>query len=354
MEELTTKKTNQNCKNCNHSIFEEAKYCSKCGQKNTDGRIGIGSFFSAFFSTVFNIESRFFQTMGHIFIPGKLTVEYFKGKHKRYFHPLRFFIVSALLLIAIIGYQMTGDMSMLSIHQKAEKRIHKEKFLADMDSIAQQTLEKFPNRTSLKPAFDTLYQNLKGKDFSKLDSVDMKRSIMAGGVDKLDFKISNEDLVNLSPEELANKYKLENNLDRFIFKQKIKLIKDKGSFAPFVLGNTLWIILLMMPFLALILKTLYIRHDYYYVEHLVFSFHTHAFAFLLFAMISFIVFLNGPAWLIAIGFLILFLYLFQALRKVYGQGWFKTLLKLLFANGVYFFLFIGFLLFGVLASMAIF
>ena len=354
MEELTTNSHNQNCKNCTYPIFDSAKYCSNCGQKNTDGRISIGSFFSVFFSTVFNLESKFFQTIGHILVPGKLTVEYFKGKHKRYFHPVRFFIVSALLLIAVLSYQLTGDMNIANIHKKVEKQVREEKFLADMDIVAQQTLEKFPNKTSLKPAFDTLYQNLKGKDLSKKDSIYMRDYITFDIIDNLDFKISNKDFISLSPEELVDKYKVESNLDRFVFQQKIKLFKDKGNFTPFVLGNSLWIILLMMPFLAFILKILYIRHDYYYVEHLVFSFHTHAFAFLLFAIIGFIILTDAPIWLIAIGFLILFFYLYKALRKVYGQGRFKTFVKLLFVNSVYLFLLIFFLALGLLTSMAIF
>jgi len=353
MEELTNTH-NQKCKNCTHPIFDRAKYCSNCGQKNTDGRISISSFFSAFFSTVFNLESKFFQTMGHIFIPGKLTVEYFQGKHKRYFHPVRIFIVTAILLIAAIGTQLTEDALIFNIYEKAEKQIQKEFFLAEMDVAAQRTLEKFPNKASLKPAFDTLYQNLKGKDIGEKDSIDMKKSIITRGIDDFDFKISKEDLINFSPEELVNKYKVERNLDRFIFKQKIKLIKDEGNFAPFALGNSLWIILLTMPFLALILKILYARHDYYYVEHLVFSFHTHAFAFLLFAIIGFIVLSSAPIWLIYIGFLILFFYLYKALRKVYGQGRFKTFVKLLLTNIIYCFLTFFFLVFGLLASMAFF
>ncbi|MDA9774127.1 DUF3667 domain-containing protein [Saprospiraceae bacterium] len=353
MKELGTNSKDQNCKNCSQSIDDSAKYCSSCGQKNTDGRISIAGFFSAFFSTVFNLESKLFQTMGQIFIPGKLTVEYFKGKHKRYFHPVRFFIVAALLLIAAIGSQLTDDMIVVDIHKKVERQVQKVEFLTDLDTVLQQTLEKFPNNASLKPAFDTLYQNLKGKNDHK-DSINLGNMINVTDVIRFDLTVSKEDFVKLSPREIVDKYKVEKSLDRFIIQQQIKLVKDKGSFAPFVLRNSLWIILLMMPFLALILKILYIRHDYYYVEHLVYSFHTHAFAFLLFAIIGSIVLLGAPNWLIAVGFGILFIYLYKALRKVYGQGRFKTILKLLFTNIVYFILCVFFLVFGLLASMAIF
>lgn len=346
---------NQKCKNCNHSIIHSAKYCSNCGQKNTDGRISVGSFFTVFFSTVFNLESKFFQTIGDVLVPGKLTVEYFKGKHKRYFHPVRFFIVSALFLIAAIGYQLTEqELNIGNIHSNAEKQVRKAEYLGKVNIAAQRTLEKFPNSVNLKPAFDTLYQSLQGEETNNRDSIDMNKVIITKGFDNLDFRISNEDFLNLSPNELVEKYKVKKRFERFLFKQKIKLIKDKSNFAPFVLGNTLWIILLLMPFLAFILKILYIRHDYYYVEHLVFSFHTHAFAFLLFAGIGFSILIGAPTWIIPIGLSVLFLYLYKALRKVYGQSRFKTFVKLLITNGVYFFLFVFFLAFGLVASMALF
>ena len=354
MDEIGPSIRNSRCKNCSHSIVESAKYCSNCGQKNTDGRISIRSFFSAFFSTVFNLESKFFKTLGHIFIPGKLTVEYFKGRHKRYFHPVRFFITTALLAIAAFGYQLSSKVNMSDIYNKAENQVRNRVVLADVDSVLQQTLVKYPRRNSWKPAYDTLYLNLKSKFHNGTDSVDMRRSIMINGIDNFGLKISNKDLVNLNPDELVEKYKVEGFYKRYIFRQKIKLFKDKGSFEPFVLGNSLWIILLMMPFLAFILKILYIRQGYYYVEHLVFSFHTHAFAFLLFALIKIMIHLNIPEWVIAIGFGTMFLYLYLALLNVYRQGKVITLIKLLVVNITYFFLFVFFLAFGLIVSMAMF
>ena len=82
----------------------------------------------------------------------------------------------------------------------------------------------------------------------------------------------------------------------------------------------------MMPFLALLLKLLYFRRNRYYVEHLFFSFHFHAFVFLLGTLLILLQnVLSGG--LIAILALSIFVYLFMAMKKVYGQGFFKTFLK---------------------------
>lgn len=124
---------------------------------------------------------------------------------------------------------------------------------------------------------------------------------------------------------------------------------------PFVLGNSLWIILLMMPFLAIILKLLYFRHDYYYMEHLIFSFHAHSFAFIFFALICFDMKTVYPnPLLVFVGFVLLFIYLYKSLRKVYQQGRLKTFVKLLIANAIYFILFFSFAALGIIASLFLF
>jgi len=113
LKDQTLNEKNDYCGNC-QSPIDDANYCASCGQKNTDGRIGFGEFFSVLFSTVFNLESKFFKTIREIFIPGKLTNEWFKGRHKPYFHPVRLFIVTALLLIAALSPFITNKNSFIT------------------------------------------------------------------------------------------------------------------------------------------------------------------------------------------------------------------------------------------------
>jgi hypothetical protein len=94
---------------------------------------------------------------------------------------------------------------------------------------------------------------------------------------------------------------------------------------------------LLLPAFALLLKLFYWRQDRYYVDHLIFSLHYHAFVFLDFVLLL----LLGRPWvpdplawvLFPILGLGLVLYLPFALRRVYGGSWWMTLLKL-FGLGV--------------------
>jgi len=408
MNEPTKNIENGYCGNCHYSIGN-AKYCSKCGQKNTDGRISIGEFFSVVFSTVFNLESKFFQTMRDIFRPGKLTQEWFKGRHKPYFHPVRLFIVTALLLIAALSPFIAEDSGfMIDNYEQAKQENSRKKFITEInnystiylddksskntiDSLVKKMKEsKISFRHKLKKKerkiidvnslknksaeeIIAIYQDELGSAFtdSIINAVKSKRRLTQDSVKLSNFQmfmddkdlnrnIANEDFLDLTPEEIADKYQIEGFYKRLLFRQKIRLLKSGKNLLPFILGNSLWVALLMMPFLAIILKLLYIRHDYYYVEHLIFSFHTHSFAFILFTIICIfmnMVFMNMVdihPFFVFFGFFLLFIYLYKSLRKVYQQGRFKTILKLLFANIIYVFLFSGFAALGFIVGIFLF
>jgi hypothetical protein len=86
---------------------------------------------------------------------------------------------------------------------------------------------------------------------------------------------------------------------------------------------------LMLPLFAFILKILYARSKRFYVEHFVFALHFHAFVFLLLTIMLGLEEIPALAnrdftpllWLWSI------LYLFVAMKTVYGQGFFKTGVK---------------------------
>jgi len=399
LEELTHDKRNGSCGNC-HSSVGNAEYCPSCGQKNTDGRITVREFFSVAISTVFNLESKFFQTVHDIVKPGKLTTEWFTGRHKPYFHPIRLFIVTALLFIAALSLFVSEENSFGSGDTEAAQReIYRKEFIKEIDNFEviflkdknektiidslARTLRKgrvhsgrkflinFTQKDSLTDLEDksteeiiSYYESELGPLItdSLVNVVKTRRALTRDSVelsnlvgDGVRYKIANEDFLDLSPAEIADKYKIKGVFKRLHFKQRVRLDQSGKNLMPFALGNSLWVALLMMPFLALILRLLYFRHDYYYVEHLIFSFHVHSFAFILFTIIC--LFLKKiyfhPA-IVFVGLFSLFIYVYLALRTVYQQGKWKTLFKLLFANVVYVFMFGAFALMGIIVSIFIF
>ena len=133
---------NTTCRNCQTEMPEDSLYCPKCSQKNTDGRIPILSFVLDLLENIFSLDSKLLKTSWGLFIPGKLTNEFFQGKHKSFATPSRLFLASALLFFAMLSVQVqqiiqdediTGDVFGMN-----EKNRSKEVQLAEINKAREE------------------------------------------------------------------------------------------------------------------------------------------------------------------------------------------------------------------------
>ena len=154
-------------------------------------------------------------------------------------------------------------------------------------------------------------------------------------------------------DSLYKRYEVEGLWHQLFLKQQIRFVKSGSQFVSFLAGNALWAIMLFMPFLAVLLKLLYVRRNQYYVEHLIFSFHLHSFLFLLLTLLFVILRFTGSnfLWLFPFWFVI---YYFLSIRRVYKQNWFKTILKGLIISILYSFFSILFMFAVSLISFLLF
>jgi len=86
----------------------------------------------------------------------------------------------------------------------------------------------------------------------------------------------------------------------------------------------------LIPSVALVFKLLYIRREKFYVEHLVFLFHTHAFILLIGTIAlagQYFEIIKIPDEIKPLVILGIGIYTLLALKKVYKQSWLKTLFK---------------------------
>lgn len=354
MEQTNYNKQSSNptqCRNCEYSFTSEAKYCPACGQKNTDGKASLWEVLGVFFSTIFNLESKFFTTMRDIFVPGKLTHFYFVGKRGWHFHPMRLFIVTFLFLVAAIGLQISRDAKDDSIDavETAEKTVWRYKFIEEVDSLSKIVVTEFPEDREVEVAFDSLHIRLMANSLKNpaLDSFDINLLTTS-------TKITRRDYIELSPDKLIEKHNIESFWERLFVRQGTKLLKDNKSFISFLLSKSIWIMLAMMPFLGLLFKLLYIRRSRYYVEHLIFSFHIHSFAFILLTISILLNVFVGISWAMGLSILGVLVYTFFAMKRVYGQRFGKTFAKFTIVTVAYLFIFTLFLIMGSLISVALF
>jgi hypothetical protein len=309
------------CPNCGHFISSDAQFCPGCGQKSRSPLISFKELLGDFFDSVFNVNSKFFGTLKWLFVPGFLTREFFSGKHVRYFNPLRLFFVTLVAMYTVLG---------LTYLRQLEDTMSEEDAYQSYKTQKQAELQV--NTAIAQIGYDTLTtreQNLLDSLVAVIENApDVPQPSMT-------IDVPGDSTIVLSPEEVYDveidsvlrKYKITSFWGRLISKQLIKAQRDPVKAVQSLIGNTSWMILLLMPALAIWMKLLYIRRRRYFVEHVVFLFHYHAAVFV--ALILYIPLLEQmPVWIALSVPALLFGFLYFALLRYYGQNWFKTLVKL--------------------------
>ena len=106
----------------------------------------------------------------------------------------------------------------------------------------------------------------------------------------------------------------------------------------YLLGNVSWMMIILIPLLAFFMKLLFLRRKRYYIEHLFFLYHWHAFAFLVVSLLV-ILFRNylSVAWWPVM--LLVIFYGITAWVRYYQQGIIKSLIKFFTMGITYLFLF---------------
>jgi len=125
-----------------------------------------------------------------------------------------------------------------------------------------------------------------------------------------------------------------------------RIAADEGkTLGALLLDNIPVALIVLLPFMALVLKGLYPLSRRYFVEHLLFFVHFHAFFFLiltlqvLFSRLGTMIFLPEPIVILTLVAASLYIpvYLYKAMRRVYGQGHLLTATKYVVLVVTYFF-----------------
>ena len=348
------------CPNCRALLAEQAWYCSQCGQKCTDGRISIKELLNEFFEAIFNIDSRFLLSIRAMFFPGKLTNQYFLGKRKSYVHPLRLFLVNGIIFFTLVSL-VTSKYADRNL-AKASDAIFKDdayrlQVIEQLDTLRGPIIEASSEPVAVRRAFDSLFAKVNAAE----DSFTIAYFEYLGDwqLVQKELELSKVDALNLNEQELAKKYEVESYVGRTTLQQSLKIITQLDQVVSSAIGQLIWSFLLMMTMLGFVLKLLYIRRGLYYVEHLVFSFHFHAFAFFISSFFLLLAFISPSlfeAHLEKFNFIFIlgFLYMFLAMKKVYKQSWGKTFVKFTLLNFGYLFVFAVAIAFSLIVSYILF
>ena len=189
-----------------------------------------------------------------------------------------------------------------------------------------------PSEEAEKGILKIVRENIKADSLAEEVYRALKRRYFVTNLNSSSFTLVNGSLIEKLELDTINPSFLEDLVIRF--EHKMKRAEKLGSekFMKEVLNQIPKVLFLLLPIFAFIFKLLYIRNKIFYINHLIFSLHVHSIFFIyLFFAIEF------PVWYIILPCIIgIFLHLYLSMKKVYQQGHLKTILKMLMALFLYF------------------
>ena len=289
------------CENCGAALT--GPYCAACGQPGVDYRRSFGSLLADAADAFFNLDARFFQSFGLLlFKPWRLTNEFMEGKRARHVHPLRVYLIASVIFFLVINF-LSRD-----THMRTGPSAAHTNFSIENTS---------PTPLPILPVSPLPGQSSGGSTLPA-------PSVTPSPEPKVIF----EDLDKENDVPVFGKW-----IERRA-KAKIGPTGDRGDlFIKALIQNLAPMVLCCIPLFALVLKILYVFKRRFYIEHLIFALHTHAFVFLSTVIIiglGFLLALKSTALTAVtctfLGFAVV-IQLLVAIRRVYRQNWFATLFK---------------------------
>jgi len=316
------------CLNCGTQL--KGQYCRNCGQRSRSRLISLWELISDAFGDLLEVDSRLWQTLVPLMIrPGQLTHDYLQGRRARYMPPFRMYLVLSLLFFVVAFFDPREELGLLfepEPEQTSGTAADGEIAVTD-EAIdeAQQILDEL--------AADGVLPDVELTENADTDDGGFTLKLDADGeeieVDG-DCEVESEDFEDL-PDWIARRLTPE-RLTRICEKTQI----DGGkAFIDKLLDNIPAALIVLLPLMALVLKALYPLSKRYYVEHLLFFVHFHAFFFLILTLQILLMRISTmlaipeavPIVTVVVTSFYVPVYLFKSMRQVYGQGRFVSLLK---------------------------
>ena len=318
------------CMNCGTKLL--GPFCHFCGQPDKNLMRFFPVLMREMLEDFADFDSRFMRSLKPLlFKPGKLTRDYLDGKRFRYVPPLRLYIFSSIAFFFLAALFTTDAVQIQTGPAESDgivTGVHigdtAEDAQSDTRAVTEGAHSQVPEPDSRASGEDAgLSDDDHGISFD-LNGEPWDKETNPLVIPFLPDRMN--DWINDEIEESPQKGKaIEKNPD---------LIWDKVFE---VLPITMFVLL---PLVALLFKFWYLFARKYYVEHLIFALHNHAFIFVVFlfmmllsALVSWqepqedgplsmaLVVVNAVAWTW------IPLYLLISLKRVYGQNWGMTLLK---------------------------
>ena len=284
------------CANC--SAVLEGKFCHLCGQMDEPRVPTIRSVLGEVINALFGLESKLWRSLAALFFkPGHLTAEFLAGRRQKYTTPFRLYLLLSIVVFTYLA--IAGEDAPISIGSDGTTTIE--------EAINESINNNGDSTKSNNSSYD------RTESHAKIDAMN------------IEFSFLPDDLEQQLVGEIKNSLKA--------------IVEDRAAGKTSDVINHFIeplpkVLLIFLPVVALFFKLYFLGRGKYYLEHLVFLLHNHAYIFMLLIftflcvqLMSKIETLSGPSI-----FLIIFLwafytprYMYKGIRKVYQSSRLATI-----------------------------
>ena len=377
----------ENCLNCGEVL--RGQHCSHCGQHAQVRVLSLWGLIKDVIGDLLDADSRVWRTLWPLaFRPGLLTEDFLRGRRARYTPPFRMYLVLSLVFFVVASFEDPGGEIALNIDENEANVQLRDDTAGERASPG--TAAQTSSIGTATPADGAVAQGGAGGPRNEPLPLDVEsRRLVDQVVNRVPAANRGELRAELeqamsraSPAERAAAARVltdpcgEDTLkvDAGPFLERYeprirdacrKIVADQQGFGRALFNNVPKMMFLFLPLIAAVLSVLYLRSGRYYVEHLLFVVHFHAFFFLagIVALLLDLLALQLPASVVGaanaaealLGTVLVFYvpwYLLKAMRRVYAQSWWKTLPKFTIL-GLAYFVSLAFTLVGLLAYTAL-
>ena len=372
------------CPNCGSGRPD--RFCSHCGQNDRDYMRGLWSVVYEFFREMFELDSRLFRTLKSLlFRPGHLSSEFSRNRRAAYMSPVRIYLFTSFVFFLVLSISAGGwlrnlDPSDVNLEMDAgDDPAAADSALAVADSVLAAVDSALAERglpaglgvgalvggvladstpAAGIPADSTLPDGAPASPASEPPDVaeaqmDAGDEQGGGAVDSVQLAALKARLLpeharkvddimgrpgggvakqvvrglagSADPDERASG--VPGWLTRYGRGLLIDAFHSPEAFLQRAIGNLPIAMFFLLPVFAMILAVCYFRRKRFFVEHLVFGMHIHTFVFLMLAAALLVPGETTGNWVKLFLVVVSPLYVLIAMRRFYGEGWGRTLVK---------------------------
>ena len=328
---MENKSSYKHCLNCQTELH--GNYCHVCGQHATNAKPTVKEFIIEYLNIAFIWDTQFFKTIWQIIRkPGHVTKEYVSGKFVSYTHPLKLnmFLLFVFLTIFLFFHKdfdnsiqsITRDDANYSLIQ-IQSLLKDKKYEGLLMTSPRDTVQLYAP-LHLGDHFPDVITFTEASSSIPRDSVSVWTAVVPNILIEIEVIV---------PDDEGHYYFNQEDKTgvvgtKYIEKTWKEMVRLVTTYFPIV-------ILLTVPFLALLLCLSQFRGGHTKFKHFIFSLHYTAFLEILILLLYFIHLIAGPpTWLMqSIMILGSCVYLTLAIRKVYEtEKWYKAAGQAIFVN----------------------